>query len=84
MNLGFGSGGGRPRSLELEFLGSHRTFAVTDAPSRNADSKAKIVWVGPPILENRCVRNRPGKRRVGDTKMICRDGCGRTSRYCFV
>jgi hypothetical protein len=46
------------------------TLAVTEAPSRNADSSDAIVCAGPPIFENRCVRSKPGRRRVGETKMI--------------
>lgn len=59
--------------VELD-LGSQRTLAVAEAPSRNADSSAAIVAVGPPSFENKWVRKRPGRRRDGETKMICREG----------
>jgi hypothetical protein len=74
MNRGLASTSPRPRSPGYVFFGSQRTFAVTEAPSRKADSKAKIVAGGPPSLVRRWVRKRPGTFSEGDTKIICKDG----------
>lgn len=75
---GLTSAAPRPRA---SLLGSQRTFAVTDAPSRNASWRAEMVCAGPPSLEKRCVRRRPGKRSEGETKIIWSEGSGLTNMY---
>lgn len=72
-------------SSEPEVVGAlvtQLTFAVTGVPWERASRMPSRTCAGPPMRSRSLVCRRPGMRRAGEVKVMRREGCGRTRRYC--